>query len=377
MGTRGTILIKFNGKWFKVYNHLDSYFEGLGMNLMNELVELLKLNSVDNLILKLERIKIVDDNVLPTQEDINNLKEYTSLGVSNQSTDDWYCLTRECQGSLKALIESGYALSLDEKDLEEYNYCIDFDKKEFFCNDKLVCNFNGLEKLCNKDEPKIDPNACKKHKICDKCKRIIVHYIEDGKFVCLCNMEGKECCDGDNVSHCICKFYDPFIIDDHNFLFDPLCTDYIVYYNLIDRDYKNTTIQKGNIYNVISKEEFNQLLIKRNDTRDDNEKIIVASSEIKTQIEDKLIKLCYLKNTYRPNKKSPAQNEMREVDNNLKDWEKQIEDQLIKSCYIDDVGCQNIILPYAYCGLYEFDDKGNKEFRVEPVYGYCFLIVRK
>lgn len=36
------------------------------------------------------------------------LESYTNLEVSGQTTSDWYCLLRECQGSSKRVLDSGY-----------------------------------------------------------------------------------------------------------------------------------------------------------------------------------------------------------------------------------------------------------------------------
>ena len=35
MGTRGYIVIKFQNKYYRIYNHWDSYPEGLGVNVVN------------------------------------------------------------------------------------------------------------------------------------------------------------------------------------------------------------------------------------------------------------------------------------------------------------------------------------------------------
>ena len=148
MGTRGTITIIFNGKKFTVYNHYDSYPMGLGIHLINELIELLKTYTIHELIVKFNEIKVIDEDE-PTSLDITKLQKFTNLTVSTQSTTDWYCLLHKCQGSIAKILESGYALQYDGHD--EYNYIINFDDNNFLCKEagwKTSLELSSLEKLC-------------------------------------------------------------------------------------------------------------------------------------------------------------------------------------------------------------------------------------
>ncbi len=130
MGTRGTITFIFKNKSVKTYNHWDSYPSGLGQNLISEVNHLLKKLTIDDIIQKLDSLKIINKEIDPTLEDIKNLDKYTSLNVSSQSTMDWYCLVRKNQGSLINIMDSGYILPHDSD--EEYNYVIDFNDKLFY-----------------------------------------------------------------------------------------------------------------------------------------------------------------------------------------------------------------------------------------------------
>jgi hypothetical protein len=83
-------------------------------------------------------LKIVSDDINPTDEDIEKLKEYTDLTVSSQSTSDWYCLMRKCQGSYERILNSGYYIKNEEyskKNLTntfiEYSYLLNFDTNKF------------------------------------------------------------------------------------------------------------------------------------------------------------------------------------------------------------------------------------------------------
>lgn len=140
MGTRGIITIIFKNKTINLYNHWDSYFSGLGLNLIKELLELLNLHSVAQLIELFDNVKIVTDETEVTDEDIEHLKPFTELHVGNRSTQDWYCLLRGCQGSISKVLESGYALDSGE-DFGigiEYVYIINLNAGTFTCSHEGV-----------------------------------------------------------------------------------------------------------------------------------------------------------------------------------------------------------------------------------------------
>jgi len=143
MGTRGLIIIVFKGRIITVYNHWDSYPNGLGFDLIRELVILLKNHTLEELVEILLRVKIVSEDIPPTYEEIELLKKYTDLKVSSQTFTDWYCLLRKCQGSIAKIIESGYALAIEHDTMEsahaqadncwaEFTYTIDFDNNKFY-----------------------------------------------------------------------------------------------------------------------------------------------------------------------------------------------------------------------------------------------------
>jgi len=104
MGTRGAVGFYVGGKTKVGYNHWDSYPGGLGA----EVVKWLQ-GKADPISMyeKARMLAPVPDRE-PTAEEIERLKPWTNLSVSNQSTSDWYCLLRETQGSLEATLESGF-----------------------------------------------------------------------------------------------------------------------------------------------------------------------------------------------------------------------------------------------------------------------------
>lgn len=142
MGTRGAVGFRVNKEDKVTYNHYDSYPSGLGQ----EVLEFIQSNTIESLKSAAENIQLIDMEVKPTKEQIKICKPWTDLSVSNQSTDDWYCLTRLAQGNLNAYVnglpymndgasflldslfcEYAYIINLDTKKLEFYS---GFNKKE-------------------------------------------------------------------------------------------------------------------------------------------------------------------------------------------------------------------------------------------------------
>jgi hypothetical protein len=141
MGTRGAVGFHVNGKDKVNYNHFDSYPSGLGA----EVLDFIQNTSFAELKKVAEQIILIDEDVPPTAEQIKHCKPWTELGVSNQSTNDWYCLLSGAQGNLSAFqdglkymvdangfllnslfCEYAYIINTDEKVLEFY---IGFNKK--------------------------------------------------------------------------------------------------------------------------------------------------------------------------------------------------------------------------------------------------------
>jgi len=130
MGTRGTFGFRSNGKDKLGYNQFDSYPSGRGVVVLEELKEILKTKGVDYLKQRVDAMRLVSDEEKPTAEDIEKLKPYTDLGVSRQSTDDWYCLTRKSHGDIKLMLEAGYMGNSNE-----------------FINDSLFCEWGYIINL--------------------------------------------------------------------------------------------------------------------------------------------------------------------------------------------------------------------------------------
>lgn len=138
MGTRGLFGFLYKGRYYMVYNQYDSYLEGLGRDLINEIQN----GQLEEWIALLIKLKVIfSDSPAPTPEDIEKLAPYTVVDVGECSTHDWYCLTHKCQGSFVSVLQSGYLLSHLPHDKMgtvpvcnrwiEYIYILDFDHKQF------------------------------------------------------------------------------------------------------------------------------------------------------------------------------------------------------------------------------------------------------
>ena len=147
MGTRGLFGFYHKGKYYVVYNHFDSYPDGLGRDIVEQIKYALENNLLDQWKKQLDELKIVSFDMIPTSEDIEKLKNYTNLEVGGQATHDWYCLLRCCQGSLMDVLNSGYLLNRVNDDgkplFQECAYILNFDNEsfDFYCGDKLIKSY--------------------------------------------------------------------------------------------------------------------------------------------------------------------------------------------------------------------------------------------
>lgn len=150
MGTRGKYGFYYNGKYYLFYNHFDSYVDGLGNKILKELIQLIKTCILENVnfyeYIKnyINNAKIVTDNDKPTPGDIIKLQYLTDLQVSEESMDNWYCLTRKGQGSITSHLYTGIFYcevlgKLPEPDIFiEFTYIIDLEKHVFYeVNDSM------------------------------------------------------------------------------------------------------------------------------------------------------------------------------------------------------------------------------------------------
>lgn len=122
MGTRGAIAVRINGVTHAAYNHWDSYPSELG-NKTLKFARAMDKAAARELAVKLQP---APEDRIATPEEVERLKPWTDLGVSERSTEDWYCLLRGTQGDLSAMLEAGFYYPGGVGD-DEWSYVIDFD----------------------------------------------------------------------------------------------------------------------------------------------------------------------------------------------------------------------------------------------------------
>lgn len=135
MGTRGAIGFRIDGKDKLTYNHSDSYPDALGSSFMEQIRELVKDAKLAEKVRALEELP---EDYKPTAEDVERCAPYSDFSVSTRSKEDWYCLTRNAQGDLDALLVIGKSDFANEFILDslfcEFAYIINLDDQtaEFY-----------------------------------------------------------------------------------------------------------------------------------------------------------------------------------------------------------------------------------------------------
>lgn len=153
MSTRGAVGFKFNQKEVIFYNHSDSYPDWLG----NKMVEYVRsVTDWNEIRLQVLEFQPVQEGDVPTQEQINKSYELgtVNLGVSGQSEDDFYCLTREAQGDLGLQLALGFGETGPEFLLDslfcEYAYIINLDTMELEFYEGFNQDFNAEGRYASK-----------------------------------------------------------------------------------------------------------------------------------------------------------------------------------------------------------------------------------
>ena len=142
MGTRGLFGFCYKGKYYIIYNHYDSYPQGLGNNLLKEIKKAIDAGLLNDWKEKIQGLVIIVPGDIPTPEQIIAMEPYTNLSLGwDQPT--WYCYLHKCQGSFERVLSSGY---IDNSDgiqnvntrpildlFLEYLYILNFDDQTFGC----------------------------------------------------------------------------------------------------------------------------------------------------------------------------------------------------------------------------------------------------
>lgn len=156
MGTRGAIGFKLDQKEVIFYNHFDSYPDALGQDMVAFVRGVQDWNVIREQVLAFEA---VEDGAKPTEAQKAKARELgtINLGVSEQSEDDWYCLTREAQGNLSLQLELGFGRLGNDFPLDslfcEYAYIINLDTMELEFYEGFNQDRNAEGRYAKGEEP--------------------------------------------------------------------------------------------------------------------------------------------------------------------------------------------------------------------------------
>jgi len=162
MGTKATIRLIYKGIKKTWYIQFDG--DTLGAMLVRDLKLLLAAfgGDISMLHTMVSNLKLVNAARSPTPEQIELLRQFADLRVSQQSYEDWYCLLRKCQDSLINTLVAGYIVDV-RKAREEYNWVIDFDTNQFYYNDSLRFDLANIPadwvEQCNRHNEGSSPDA--------------------------------------------------------------------------------------------------------------------------------------------------------------------------------------------------------------------------
>lgn len=138
MSTRGVIGFRLRETDYLTYNHSDSYPGYLGQKAVEFINWGIKEQGYDNWLGTLKQrvgnMLRVDNDIPPTEEQKKLLAQYTNTRVGKQSTDDWYCLLRDTQGTPENILAARFFEPYDDYMLDslfcEWAYVLNLDTEE-------------------------------------------------------------------------------------------------------------------------------------------------------------------------------------------------------------------------------------------------------
>ena len=137
MGTRGIICIKYRSKYYKMYNHYDSYGSELGLKIMEEINTAIEDGSYDSWKELIERCKIVYES---------NITESQSIVLENCKSS----IIKPLNAKLICLFDQNISTPPKLCIMIQYVYILDLDNNTFFAfsNDESIeCKISKLTLL--------------------------------------------------------------------------------------------------------------------------------------------------------------------------------------------------------------------------------------
>jgi hypothetical protein len=156
MGTRGAFGVRINKTDKITYNHFDSYPSGLGANIVADIRQMAE--DKFDMRCAAERLEVASPKSTPTYKQIEALKPYTDLGVGEQSTQDWYSLTRKLQGELYETLKAGVLIDssgfMHDSLFCEYAYILNLDDGTLEFYKGFQKRAHGMGRYAAKADPK-------------------------------------------------------------------------------------------------------------------------------------------------------------------------------------------------------------------------------
>lgn len=135
MGTRGAFGVIIGEEEKVGYNQFDSYPEGGGVENLRWLRESIAAGQLPEIRRLATAAKLVDEKDKPTFDEKAALLRVADFTVSEQDSDDWYCLTRQTHGEISKMLACGFILDSRDFPLDslfcEWAYIVDLDNEVF------------------------------------------------------------------------------------------------------------------------------------------------------------------------------------------------------------------------------------------------------
>ncbi|MFJ5532399.1 hypothetical protein [Streptomyces sp. NPDC093261] len=141
MSTRGFVGFVVDGQTKITYNHHDSYPAGLGQDVLtwlwanrHSLICSLHRNETGGPVDLVRKLRVVDDDTPPTDQDIRALEPYTNLNVDGRhERPSWYQLLHGTQGDIARMLAAGAIEDSSDFPADslfaEWGYVVDLDNQ--------------------------------------------------------------------------------------------------------------------------------------------------------------------------------------------------------------------------------------------------------